>query len=68
MAKRIVAAWVEQIVEFDTKAERDAFCQRLVNDGRPYDVLDDFKWGTLAVRIRKQYNKNNLWKYADDIR
>lgn len=72
MAKRIVAAWIEQIIEFDSLEERAKYAQEMpekITEGVEtpnWDVDDDFKFPGITLRIRKRYNKNNLWKFEDE--
>jgi hypothetical protein len=63
MAKIIKAAWIEQILEFDTKLEYLAYIEKLKN-GRPQqfkemDVKQD-ETGKVTLHIRKQYNNNTF--------
>ena len=59
--KKIVAAWIEQILEFPSKLEYLAYIAHLKN-GRPqkfkemsYEQLES---GVVRITIRKQYNNN----------
>lgn len=65
MAKRIIAAWVEQVIDFDSLEERNRYCDSLTPG--TYDIMGGWEYPGFTIRIRKQYNKNNLWKYEDDI-
>jgi hypothetical protein len=59
--KKIVAAWIEQVLEFDSKLEYLVYIEGLKN-GRPqmfkvtnYEQLES---GVVRIQIRKQYNNN----------
>ena len=59
--KKIIAAWIEQILEFPSKLEYLAYMEEL-NKGRPqkfkevsYEQLES---GAVRIRIMKQYNNN----------
>lgn len=61
--KKIVAAWIEQILEFPSKLEYLAYIESL-KKGRPqmfeevsYEQLES---GIVRLRIRKQYNNNRF--------
>ena len=61
--KKIVAAWIEQILEFSSKLEYLAYIESL-KKGRPqmfeevnYEQLES---GIVRLRIRKQYNNNRF--------
>ena len=65
--KTIVAAWIEQILEFPSKLEYMAYMESLKN-GRPqkfkevhYEQLES---GVVRIQIRKQYNNN---AFPDDV-
>ena len=65
--KTIVAAWIEQILEFPSKLEYMAYMESLKN-GRPqkfkevhYEQLES---GVVRIQIRKQYNNNT---FPDDV-
>lgn len=59
--KKIIAAWIEQILEFPSKLEYLAYMEEL-KKGRPqkfkevsYEQLES---GAVRIRIMKQYNNN----------
>lgn len=57
--KRIIAAWTEQILEFDTEKELQVFVNDLVYKacvrGKEYQIIS--KTNTI-LHIRIQHNKN----------
>ena len=60
MAKVIKAAWIEQILEFDSQKELDVYVHNL-ESGRPqkFKIMDEpGEPGKVTIRIRKQYNNN----------
>lgn len=58
--KRIISAWIEQILEFDGKLEYMAYMEGLKRKGqRIIEVsADQLESGVMRIRIRKQYNNN----------
>ena len=60
--KKIIAAWIEQILEFDSKSEYANY----INDlGRKNQLFKEVRHkqlesGVVRIRIRKQYNNNNF--------
>ena len=65
--KKIIAAWIEQILEFPSKLEYMAYMESL-KKGRPqkfkevhYEQLES---GVVRIQIRKQYNNN---AFPDDV-
>ena len=61
MKKKIVAAWIEQVLEFGGKSEFLEYMEKL-KTGRPqqFKVIkeEQLESGAYKVRIRKQYNNN----------
>lgn len=57
--KRIVAAWIEQILEFDSKLEYLAYIENL-REGKRFKVTayNQDESGKVKITIRKQYNSN----------
>lgn len=66
--KKIVAAWIEQILEFPTKLEYLAYMESL-KKGRPQKFketsFEQLESGVVRITIRKQYNNN---AFPDDER
>lgn len=60
--KRIVAAWIEQILEFDGKLEYMPYMEGLKQKGQRFKEIsfDQLESGVVKIRIRKQYNNNML--------
>lgn len=59
--KKIIAAWIEQVLEFDSKLEYLAYLEGLKNGKRQkFKVMSSVQLESGAVRIviRKQYNNN----------
>lgn len=60
---KILTAWIEQVVEFDSKLEYLAYIEKL-KKGRPQKYKEvDYKQetsGKVTLRIRKQYNNNQF--------
>lgn len=61
--KKIVSAWIEQIIEFDSKLEYLAYLESLKR-GKPqkFKVMEEKQdeSGKVRIRIRKQYNNNEF--------
>lgn len=64
--KKIVAAWIEQILEFDGKPEYMAYIEGLKQKGQRFIEVsaDQLESGVMRIRIRKQYNNN---AFSDDV-
>lgn len=58
--KRIIAAWIEQILEFDSKLEYMAYIEGLKQKGQQFKEISSkqLESGIVKLRIRKQYNNN----------
>lgn len=58
--KRIISAWIEQILEFDGKLEYMAYMEGLKRKGQRFIEVsaDQLESGVMRIRIRKQYNNN----------
>lgn len=58
--KVIKAAWIEQILEFDSKLEYMAYIEGLKQKGTKHSVVEHNQdvSGKVTLRIRKQYNNN----------
>ncbi len=66
--KKILVAWIEQVVQFDNEAEYADYLKKL-QSGRPQkfnvkDMKTDSE-GKVYVTIRKQYNNNT---FPDDVK
>lgn len=57
--KHIEAAWIEQILTFDSPAEVDVYLADMDRKGIQYSIIYR---EPLKLRIRKQYNQNLLLK------
>jgi hypothetical protein len=53
--KKIITAWIEQIVEFDSDAAKRDFISELNQSKRKYMIISQ---EGLRLHIRKQYNNN----------
>lgn len=60
--KKIVAAWIEQILEFDSKLEYLAYMEGLKQKGQKFKEISckQEQSGVVRLRIMKQYNNNNF--------
>lgn len=58
--KKIIAAWIEQILEFDSKLEYMVYMEGLEKKGQKFKVLkhEQLKSGVVRIDIQKQYNNN----------
>lgn len=55
--KRVLFAWIEQIVEFDSAEERSKFINSI--DGVKAIKIDDAD-GKFTVHLKRPYNKNQM--------
>lgn len=60
--KRIITAWIEQILEFDSKLEYLAYIEELKQKKQKFREVayEQLESGIVRVRVQKQYNKNNF--------
>lgn len=67
MSKKIIAAWIEQILEFPSKSEYQTYMEDLKRKKQQFYVVkeEQLKSGAMLIRIRKQYNKN---AFPDDLK
>ena len=58
--KKIVAAWIEQILEFPTKLEYLAYISELEQKKQKFKEVsyEQSESGAVKIGIRKQYNNN----------
>ena len=60
----IKQAWIEQILEFESKVQYAAWLEKLKASGKKFKVVSTTDLGDgVLVRVRKQYNKN---QFPDD--
>ena len=63
MAKRVIKACVEKILDFDTEKERAAFVEDLREGKKEFIIIRRWEEGEhLYLRIKEQYNKNKILK------
>lgn len=60
--KKIVAAWIEQILEFDSEQEYMSYLSELEQKGQKFKEVqhEQLESGVVRIDIRKQYNKNSF--------
>lgn len=60
--KKIIAAWIEQILEFPSEEEYQAYIKELCRSPKKFKVLNEQKLegGSMLIVIAKQYNNNNF--------
>ena len=65
--KKIVAAWIEQILEFPSKLEYLAYMEILKQKRQRFHLTSEeqLESGVMRIRIRKQYNNN---AFPDDVK
>lgn len=59
--KKIVKAWIQQIIEFDSEEEYNKYADEISKNGKKWDapsLLIDEKTGKVTATVRKQYNNN----------
>lgn len=65
--KKIVAAWIEQILEFPSKLEYLAYMEGVKANGQKFSEVDykQLESGVVRIQVRKQYNNN---AFPDDMK
>lgn len=60
--KKILLAWIEQVVQFDSKLESLTYIEELRRSGRKFSIVSNKQdnSGKVYLQIRKQYNNNNF--------
>lgn len=59
--KRVLIAWIEQIIEFDSEGEWEAFHRELENGDKLFHIIDHGNFdGKYRVLLRRQYNNNSF--------
>ena len=60
--KKILSAWIEQNLEFDSKLEYLTYIAELEQSGRKFKEIEHKQEssGKVRLRIRKQYNNNQF--------
>lgn len=58
--KKILSAWIEQILQFDSKLEYMAYISDLEQKKQKFRVVEQNQDGSgkVTLRIQKQYNNN----------
>lgn len=58
--KKILTAWIEQVVQLDSKLESLTYIEELKKTGRKFSIISNRQdaTGKVFLRIRKQYNNN----------
>lgn len=64
--KTIVAAWIEQILEFPSKLEYMTYIEGLKQKKQKFKEVhyEQLESGVVRIQIRKQYNNN---AFPDDV-
>lgn len=64
--KTIIAAWIEQILEFPSKLEYMAYMEGLKQKKQKFKEVhyEQLESGVVRIQIRKQYNNN---AFPDDV-
>ena len=62
MKKTILLAWIEQVVQFDSKLESLTYIEELRRSSRKFSIVSNKQdnSGKVYLQIRKQYNNNNF--------
>ena len=60
--KKILLAWIEQVVQFDSKLESLTYIEELKRSGRKFSIVSNKQdnSGKVYLQVRKQYNNNNF--------
>lgn len=64
--KTIIAAWIEQILEFPSKLEYMTYMESLKQKKQKFKEVqyEQLESGVVKIQIRKQYNNN---AFPDDV-
>lgn len=67
MAKHILYAQIEQVIEFDCEADRLALIDDLNASHQQFEILDTFYMSNDKIRMHiiRQYNKNKMLKEGE---
>lgn len=65
--KKILEAWIEQKIQFDSEMEWLTFYHDLKNGKKAYEVISEEKRsdGSVVVHLLRQYNSNKFLKDGD---
>ena len=65
--KRVLAACIDQLLEFDSETSFNEYIKNLESKKQWYKVLyvNRHQCGMVAVRVRKQYNRH-IWEQEGD--
>lgn len=60
--KKVLSAWIEQYLQFDSKLEYMAYISDLEQKKQKFKEIEHNQdvSGKVTLRIRKQYNNNNF--------
>lgn len=60
--KKILTAWIEQTVQFDSESESLTYIEELKKSGRKFNIISNKQdeSGKVCLQIRKQYNNNTF--------
>ena len=58
--RKILTAWIEQVVQHDSKLEALAYIEELEQTGRKFSIVSNRQdaTGKVFLQVRKQYNNN----------
>lgn len=58
--RKILTAWIEQVVQLDSKLESLTYIEELKKTGRKFSIVSNRQdvTGKVFLQIRKQYNNN----------
>jgi len=61
--KKVIAACIEQVIEFETQEEAAKYLESVRNSGKEFRILNrEEADGKYRIRIQLQYNKNEMLK------
>lgn len=60
--KKILLAWIEQKLQFDSRQESMTYVEELKKSGKKFSIISDEQdaSGKVCLQIRKQYNNNTF--------
>lgn len=66
--KKIISAWIEQFIEFDSEMEWTVFQHELGKGRKKFKILEETKLqdGKVKIHLMRQYNNNEFPEGGDE--
>lgn len=67
--KKVIAACIDQILQFDSEHEIDAYIEDLKKKKQHFRLVwkNNLPNGTVQIRIKKQYNNNGFLEGGEQL-